>query len=198
MTKKFIVLEGPDGTGKTTIIERLKEELCPAKFTFVKDPGGTKIGDQIRKILLDKNNRSISDLTELLLFMASRAQLVKEMIEPNLKQRHVISDRFTLSTLTYQAEMAKYGDLAQIVNFGLNRQPDLILLLDAPPHLTRKRIKARDLDRIETKSVSYFEKVRARYFVHCKRYNVKLFDAALPIDNVYSQVFESVAQITKI
>jgi dTMP kinase len=189
---KFIVLEGCDATGKSSIIERLKQDLNPNQTLFIKDPGFTEIGGKIREILLDINNENLSPVSELMLYLASRAQLVHEVIEPNiLLGKTIISDRFTLSTLVYQHSVSRYGNLHEIVNFGLNNiQPDLNILLDVEPEIIMQRLSKRQLDRIESKGVNFYKEVRKRYIDYAKVIpNVKIVNAEKDIDEVYSNVY---------
>ena len=105
MNGKFIVFEGPDGSGKTTILEKVKTILENDSYpvSFYREPGGTPISEKIRSIIIDNENSEMSAKTEALLFAASRAQLVEERIKPDLKAgKIVICDRFVLSSLLYQ------------------------------------------------------------------------------------------------
>jgi dTMP kinase len=161
----FLTLDGPDGGGKTTQAARLAEWLRARGVEVVscRDPGGTALGDRLRGILLDRDTVDLSLRAEMLLYMASRAQLVAEVIRPALASgRTVVSDRFLLANLVYQGyagglpvdEVAQVGRAA---TGGL--LPDLTLLLDLPPEDARARVgKARD--RIEDRPESYHARVR--------------------------------------
>ena len=129
MSGLFITLEGTDGSGKTTQINRLKEYFSERGYRVVctREPGGTPIGEKIREIIIDKNNSEMANITEALLYAAARAQLVNEVIEPVLKDGGVvISDRFLDSSLVYQGfargmgenfikNINKYGDRKSVV-----------------------------------------------------------------------------------
>jgi dTMP kinase len=168
MKGKFITFEGSEGSGKSTqsklLVRYLKRKGFPV--IFLREPGGTKISEKIRKILLDHKNDSMSASCELLLYMASRAQVVAEIIKPHLvKGTIVICDRFLDSTVAYQG----YGlgmDLKLIRYMGSfatqGIQPDLTVFLDVP---VKEGLKHRHLceDRIEKRPLSYHERVRRGY-----------------------------------
>jgi dTMP kinase len=141
MTGIFLTLEGPDGAGKTTQQRRLAARLRGLDFdVFVtREPGGTAIGEQIRKVLLDATNKGMTPQTEMLLFAASRAQFVADMVRPALAMgKIVLSDRYVHASLAYQGHARGLGvDLVRKVNEvatgGL--MPDVTLLLDVPPEV---------------------------------------------------------------
>ncbi len=165
---KFITFEGSEGSGKSTQAELLYCYLKSKKLRVLhlREPGGTKVSESIRKILLDVHNKNMTHICETLLYMAARAQLVEEIILPALKKSHVvICDRFLDSTVTYQG----YGngvDLKMIKSLGtLVTQllvPDMTFLLDLPTEEgLRRRGKIRD--RIERRSLTYHNRVREGY-----------------------------------
>lgn len=168
MNKKFIVFEGTDGSGKTTMLDEVRKHLAlrGVEAEFVCDPGGTPIGGQIRQILLSAKNAEMSPLTELLLYSASRAQLVTQKILPALEAgKVVISDRFIFSTLAYQGVAGEIPDgvLKTVVNAGCaGLEPDHVILLDVPAEVGLKRA-GKGGDRVESKGVCYMEMVRERY-----------------------------------
>jgi dTMP kinase len=140
---KFIVLDGPDGCGKSTQLELLAEYLNKEGVKIVKthDPGGTSIGDKIRK-LLKYGSKDIDVRTEVILFMASRAQLVAEVIEPALKSgKTILCDRYISSTCAYQG--ASGYPIEKILELGRfavgDTWPDITLVLDLPPEKGRRR-----------------------------------------------------------
>ena len=125
MSGLFITLEGTDGSGKTTQINRLKEYFSEKGYRVVctREPGGTPIGEKIREIIIDKNNSEMANITEALLYAAARAQLVNEVIEPVLKDGGVvISDRFLDSSLVYQGFARGMGEnfIKNINRAGVN------------------------------------------------------------------------------
>ena len=164
----FLVLDGPDGGGKTTQARRLAEWLKERGFDVVtcRDPGGTALGDRLRSILQDRVTVPLSMRAEMLLYMASRAQLVEDVIRPALSMgKVVISDRYLLSNIVYQGaagglleeEIAMVGLVATA---GL--LPDLTIVLDIAPAEAMARIGA-PRDRIEDRPLFYHERVRAGY-----------------------------------
>src|SRR6185437_9949588 len=183
---KFIVFDGGEGCGKSTQARLLREKLEAAGLPVlpVHDPGATRIGEMVRGILLNPENGDMAMRCEMLLYMASRAQMMSEKIFPALKAGQVvISDRFVSSTLAYQLggdglsadEIRAVGDIAI-----RNRWPDLTLIFDLPVDSSRARVRpkftlfpddpkaGRNLDRIEQRSFEYHEQVRQNYLVQVK------------------------------
>ena len=157
------------------------------------------IGDKIREILLDKANSNMNAVTEFLLFLASRAQLVNEVVKPTLLKKNVISDRFILSTLVYQDGVKTEGDMNAVLNFGLQDvQPDLTILLDLPPEESWKRISTiRAMDRMESKGKEAFVERRNKYLNYALLMkNVKIVDANASMDEVYNKVKEAILETT--
>ena len=173
----FVTFEGIEGCGKTTQIQLLKDSLEKQEYsvTTTREPGGTPIGDKIRTILLDSCNNEIDVKTELLLYQAARAQHVKDIIHPALKEGHiVICDRFTDATLVYQGYAQKLSKdfielLSQFVTDNLI--PDLTILIDCPVEIGLKRAQdriAQNLDgpaedRFEEKNFEFHQAVRLGY-----------------------------------
>ena len=160
----FIVFEGGDGSGKSTQIKRLSGRLLRREHPYIitREPGGTPLGEQLRKIL--KTRTDLSPLGELLLFVAARQQLLTQIIEPAIRSgKNIISDRFTASTIAYQG----YGrglDIANIVS--LNKlatgqiEPDLNILLDLQPEIALSRISERKKDSFDNSELSFHKRVR--------------------------------------
>lgn len=161
----FLTLDGPDGAGKTTQIASIANWLRSEGFDVVtcRDPGSTPLGDRLRGIVLDRDAVGISMRAEMLLYMASRAQLVDDVIRPALAAgRIVISDRFLLANLVYQgyAGGLSVDDLWQVGRVAIgDLLPDLTLILDVPPGLGRSRAGGAR-DRIEDRPDLYHERVR--------------------------------------
>ena len=166
----FITLEGPDGSGKTSQLSGLAEAVRSQGFELLttREPGGTSIGDQIRQVLFDLKNKTMNPRTEILLFQASRAQLVEEIIRPALKSGTiVICDRYADSTLAYQG----YGHgvdldmLREIVSFATGGlKPDLTIFLDIPVEEgLKRRNKGGDWNRLDDYDLAFHRRVRAGY-----------------------------------
>jgi dTMP kinase len=192
---KFVVLEGPDGSGKSTQYRRLVEALAVAgvPVTQVREPGGTVTGEQIRKVLLDKAHTGMTVRCEMLLYMASRAELIEQTIMPALQRGElVLADRFVASTLAYQGAAgglpaADIAAVARVATRGL--QPDLILLFDIDQPAAAKRLSPL-LDRMEAKGADFHRKVRQGYLDQAKadprRYAI--VDASKDTQTVWMQV----------
>lgn len=167
---KFISLEGGEGAGKSTLLTGLRAYIEQHGITLVqtREPGGTRVGEAVRAIVLDPAQRELAAETELLLMFASRAQLVREVIEPALHAgRWVLCDRFADASYAYQGggrgqPESRIAALEQWACAGI--RPDLTLLLDLPVATGRARAAGRgDADRIEVEADSFFERVRATY-----------------------------------
>lgn len=198
MRGAFITIEGVDGSGKSTQMELLQAYLEDRGFSVVHtfEPGGTKIGKQIRDILLNYRNAEMADLTELLLYAAARAQHVREIIRPGLAAgKVIICDRFADSTIAYQG----YGcgidaNLIERLNAIATQgvRPDLTLLLDIDPGrgLARVRCRTGDSDRIERRRLFFHAKVREGFLALAatEPARVKLIRADLPVDAVHRAV----------
>jgi len=167
---KFIVLDGIDGCGKSTVTDYVVKWLHEHRGFVVRtrDPGGTIIGEQIRKILLSKENQGMCANTELLLYIASRAQLVVEEIMPPLELgSDVVCDRFVTSTYAYQGALGHDVEIMRLCHrlFCKNVMPDLLLLLDADPEIAYYRMKATGKvpDRLESREMDYWHDVRNNF-----------------------------------
>jgi dTMP kinase len=164
----FVSLDGIDGTGKSTQCRLLVEWLTSLKVpvTACTDPGGTAIGQELRRILLFGREHRIATMTEAMLFMASRAQLVDEVIRPALDRGEVVvSDRFLLANVVYQGHAGGLNaddlwTVGRIVTGGL--EPDLTLLFDLPPDIAVAR-RNREADRMEDRGAEYLTRVRTGF-----------------------------------
>ncbi|MGV8146004.1 MAG: dTMP kinase [Alkaliphilus sp.] len=170
MKSLFITIEGTDGAGKSTQIAHLKELLLAKGFkvTLTREPGGTRISEKIRKIILDKNNSEMSDRAEALLYAASRAQHVEEVIIPALKRGGiVICDRFVDSSMVYQGRGRSLGyeSIKGINDFATGQlEPNLTILFDIKPEISLKRINARkNGDRLEREKLNFHQEVYNGY-----------------------------------
>jgi len=199
----FITLEGPEGSGKSSQLPDLAEFLRGQGWDVLttREPGGTPIGDQIRQILMRLDNQELHPRTEILLFLASRAQLVEQVIKPALREsKLVLSDRFGDSTLAYQG----YGhgiDLATLramLAFATdNLKPDLTLLLDVDVEigLQRKR-KEDEWNRLDAYELAFHQRVREGYHELCRQEpeRWRVIDAMQPKDAVQLALRQAVMQ----
>ncbi|MBL8764133.1 MAG: dTMP kinase [Phycisphaerae bacterium] len=196
---RFVVFEGPDGSGKSTQFRRLSE-LCTAAgltVTTVRDPGGTPAGERVREILLDRALTGMSVRCEMLLYMASRAELVEQRILPALQQNHlVLADRFVPSTLAYQGAAgglpgADIAAVARVATRGL--MPDAVVLFDIDERAAAARLRPLLLDRMEAKGLDFHRRVRQGYLDQAKadprRY--VLVDASKPEAAVWAELLAS-------
>jgi len=165
----FITFEGPDGCGKTSIINLIKEYYKDnEKIIFTREPGGTKISEKIREIILSNDNANMSPRTEALLYAASRAQHIDELIKPNLEKGNiVVSDRFVLSSLAYQGGGRELGveDVRKINDFAINGvNPDMIIFFYVDPLTTLKRKSLNEnADRLELSGDDFHSRVYDTY-----------------------------------
>lgn len=196
----FIVVEGIDGSGKSTQIENLKAYFQENGFNVIvtREPGGTEIGEKIRDILLDPKNREMDRLTEMFLYAASRAQHVKELIETNLnKGVHVICDRYVLSSYVYQG-------IARGIDLNTVKKVNEIAMGGVVPDITffinigneeslKRRTKRMSSDRIENEDKEFHQKVCNGYRELIKEMeNVVLIDGMQKVENVARDMTEYV------
>jgi dTMP kinase len=179
----FLVFEGPDGSGKTTQMRRFKQLLDDAGLHTleVREPGGTDIGEQIRQVLLH-TKAEMTLRCEMLLYMASRAQLVEQKIKPALAAGHVVvADRYLASTLAYQGTAGgiSHEDIWAVANASLQGVlPDLVLIFDVDEQTAASRInpliatatRKEGLDRIESRGAAFHRKVREGYLTQARQF----------------------------
>jgi len=202
---KFITFEGGEGCGKSTLIDRLATRLRQKsrQVLIAREPGGTNVGEQIRHILqYSKQSAAMVPETELLLFCASRAQLVHEVIEPALNDsRVVICDRFFDSTTVYQGVGRKIAPqtVAAINNFAVSASlPDLTLVIDLDPRVGLERARGRELfDRMENQSLEFYDRVRQGYLDLAGREadRVKVIDGSRSIEIIEEQIWDLVKSV---
>lgn len=167
----FITFEGPEGSGKSSQIGRLATFIEAQGFSVIsaREPGGTAIGDQIRDCLHDVNNTEMFPGTEFLLYSASRAQLVKELISPALAEgKIVLCDRYADSTIAYQGfgrrlDLVQLKQITQFATSGL--KPDLTFLLDIDVELglSRRVVGNAEMNRLDLEAVAFHKRVRDGY-----------------------------------
>lgn len=206
MTKgKFITFEGPDGSGKTTVSKAVYEKLLKDgyKVIYTREPGGSKIAEQIRSVILDPNNTEMDARCEALLYAASRRQHLVEKVLPNLEKGIcVISDRFVDSSLAYQGYARKIGidEVMAINEFAIeHHMPDATIYLDVDAQTGLDRINTNRsyLDRLDQEDISFHEAVFEGYKEVISRYEDRIVkvDASKEIDEVVDRAYQMVKDI---
>ncbi len=199
----FITFEGTDGTGKSTQIEFAREYFESRGFNVLmsREPGGTSISEKLRDILLDKANDEMSPVTEMMIYAASRAQLVSEVIIPAVNDGTVvICDRFVDSSVAYQAFGRGLGDMVAEVNSyattGL--APDITFFMDIDPEVGRSRIAGGELDRLEQEKSDFFRRVYDGYksIAASDPGRVKTIDASGTVEEVRAAIEVHLDEIT--
>lgn len=198
------MFEGPDGSGKTTILKNINKKLINLGYPImlVREPGGTFISEQIREIIINNNNTEMNSKTECLLFAASRAQLVEEKIKPALNRGEIIlCDRFVLSSLLYQGVGRGLGinEVKKINDFATGFiKPDLTIFfnIDYKTALMRKRANFK-ADRLESEDFDFHKKIFDAYIDLAKKYkeDIKQVDASLSIDQVSENVLKLIEDL---
>lgn len=193
----FITLEGVEGAGKSTLMAYVAEYYIEKSREVIqtREPGGTKAGEQIRAILLDSDNETLTDNTELLLMFAARMQHIDEIIKPALSsEKIVICDRFTDATYAYQGagrglDISRIEALENWVQQGL--KPDITLLFDLDVETGLRRANQRsDADRFEQEEISFFERIRSCYLERADKdpNRFRIIDASQSFENVKKQI----------
>lgn len=201
----FITFEGPDGSGKSTIIKKVYEKLINDGFDIVltREPGGTPIAEKIRDIILDNSNVALDARTEALLYAASRRQHLVEKIRPALKEgKIVLCDRFLDSSLAYQGGGRNLG-VQNVLNINLfateNTYPDLTLFFDVDPELGLKRVsqdKKRVADRLDNENENFHEKVYSTFkeIVNTNSQRIITIDASKSIEEVTECAYKTIKE----
>ena len=198
----FITFEGTDGAGKTTQIERLTADLRETGYDvcLTREPGGTPISEQIRDMLLNPEHNEMAATTELLLYAASRAQHVSEVIKPALAAgKVVISSRFADATVVYQGygrglDLDRIHHLNRIATDGVT--PDVTFVLDLPVEIGLQRVQNSrgGLDRLEREKIEFHRRLREGYQIIAKQEpeRLKIIDAQVSPEQVYTQIQEAI------
>ncbi len=189
----FISIEGGDGTGKSTQIQLLCDWLRKqgAEVVLCRDPGTTRLGESVRELLLHRHDLSMGRTSEMLLYMAARAQMTEEVIRPALEQRKtVVSDRYLLSNVVYQGRRALSSqpwEVGLVATGGL--LPDVTLVLDVPLEVAASRMQ-RPLDRMEQQGDAFHARVRQGFLDEASQHPKQIFviNAAQPIEQVAADV----------
>ncbi|MFF2450302.1 dTMP kinase [Neobacillus sp. NPDC058068] len=193
----FITFEGPDGAGKTTIIRMVAEQFTNVLLT--REPGGIDIAEQIRSVILSKENTAMDPRTEALLYAAARRQHLIEKVKPALdKGRIVLCDRFVDSSLAYQGYARGLGidEVYSINQFAIEGfMPELTIYFDIEPELGLQRInknKGREINRLDLEDLEFHEKVRQGYQLLMERFPTRIVkvDASGSVNEVYKQTIE--------
>jgi dTMP kinase len=197
---RFIVLDGPDGSGKTTQARLLAERLQQRglRVLLLREPGGTAAGEAIRQVLLEKKKIALSPLAETFLFQAARAQLVSEVMRPALARGEwIISDRFWLSTLVYQGLVggvrpSVVTELSALATGGL--KPDRCFVIWVPLSVGAQRRSHRAADRMESKGDAFLHAVSAAYRREALRHPrlYTLVDGRGTVDGVQARIWQAV------
>ncbi|MCI8609845.1 MAG: dTMP kinase [Firmicutes bacterium] len=203
----FISIEGPDGSGKSTQIEYIKEFLQSRNMEvlFTREPGGTQIGERIREILLDKNCSEMGPMTEALLYAASRAQHVSQVIKPALAAgKVVVCDRFVDSSMAYQGFGRKLGEAVDIINvYAINGcMPDVTFLLKVDPDIGTGRIHTKRMekeDRMDMEKAAFHQDVYRGYLELESRYPDRIvgIDASRSIEDIKSDILTKLEEVVK-
>ena len=202
MNMKFITFEGGEGSGKTTIIKKLIEDLQNANYDCIvtREPGGSKISEQIRNVILNVDNKNMDYMTEALLYAASRRQHLEEVVKPAIEKGSiVICDRYLDSSLVYQGHARGLGienvyDINMYATGGF--LPGLTILLDISPEVGLERIAKnhRDVNRLDLEKKSFHELVREGYIKISEKYKDRIvrINADRSIEEVYEDVKKAV------
>jgi dTMP kinase len=192
---RFISLEGIDGAGKSAQIGRLAEWLRSTgrRVATCRDPGSTPVGDAVRAILLDRHDLHLAGTAEMFLYMAARAQMVAEVIEPAVgRGEWVVSDRYLLSNIVYQGyagglDPETIRDVGRIATAG--RMPDLVILLDVDLETSARRL-ARPLDKLENRGDEYRSRLRSGYRDEATRQPERIvtIDATAGVEDVAAAI----------
>lgn len=200
----FITFEGGEGSGKTTIIKKLEKLLIDKGYDVIvtREPGGSKISEKIRTLLLDNQYQgNITPETEALLFAASRGQHLNDIILPALKSKKIVlCDRYVDSSLAYQGYARNLGfDFIKKVNtYALKHSPDITFYLDLDPNIGLQRINNRNnLNRLDKENILFHNKVRQGYLKLCKKYKKRLvkINADDTPDNITNNIYTKIIKL---
>lgn len=202
----FITIEGPDGSGKTTILQMLAENLEKEGYAVVatREPGGIDIAEQIRKVILDPENTAMDPRTEALLYAAARRQHLAEKVKPALNAgKVVLCDRFVDSSLAYQGHARGLGidEVYSINEFAIeSMMPAMTLYFDVAPEIGLERInknKGREVNRLDMEKLEFHQKVREGYMIIAERFpdRIAQIDASKELAAVYKQAEAKIKEL---
>ena len=199
----FITVEGPEGSGKSSVMKAVAERLTKEGYdiVFTREPGGTPIAEQIREVILNKENTKMDKVTEALLYAASRRQHLVEKVWPLTKEgKIVISDRFLDSSLAYQGGARGLG-IQKVLDINMHATdgyfPDLTLLFDLEPEIGLARIaanKGREVNRLDLEKIEFHHEVRANFLKLAEMFKERfvVLDASKSFDNVVEQAYKAI------
>ena len=199
----FITFEGPEGSGKTSVIKNVYDYLTKRGYEIIltREPGGTPIAEEIRNVILDKKNVQMDPITEALLYAASRRQHLVEKVWPALKENKlVLCDRFLDSSLAYQGGARGLG-VEKVLNINLAATegfyPDLTLYFDINPELGLNRIKKnalREVNRLDLEKLEFHQKVRKTFLFLAEKYQDRyvIIDASKPLEEVEEIAYQTI------
>lgn len=203
----FITFEGPEGAGKTTVIQKIAERLAEENIDVLatREPGGIDIAEKIRSIILNPEHTAMDERTEALLYAAARSQHYFEKVRPALEAgKMVICDRFIDSSLAYQGHARGIGidEVLSINEFAIgNKLPDMTILFDLAPEVGLARIYAhgeREINRLDVESLAFHKKVREGYLQLVERYPERIHvvnadqDIEHVVEDVWSLLYEAI------
>ena len=202
----FISIEGPDGSGKSTQIENIRKFFADKniEIVFTREPGGTPIGERIREIILDNSFKEMDYMTEAMLYAASRAQHVAQIIRPALEAgKVVVCDRFVDSSIAYQGYGRHLGEAVAVINSYAVKEcmPDVTFLLKVDPDVGKTRIKANreTEDRLEHEKIAFHREVFEGYLELEKQYPGRIvgIDASMGIEEIRDEIYRKLEEIIK-
>jgi dTMP kinase len=197
----FITFEGPDGAGKTTILSMVANHFKEAMVT--REPGGIDIAEQIRRVILNKENTAMDPRTEALLYAAARRQHLIEKVKPALEEgKIVLCDRFVDSSLAYQGHARNLGidEVWSINQFAIEElMPQLTIYFDIEPEAGLKRInknKDREVNRLDLEDLDFHQKVREGYYLLLERFPDRIvkIDASGTVEEIYEQTVKLISE----
>lgn len=199
----FISFEGIDGSGKSTQVQMLYHYLLNAGYIahLFREPGGTSISEKIRSILLDKRNTEMTPIAEVLLYYASRNQLMNEKVIPALERGEIVlMDRFVDSSFAYQGMGRGLGmrPLKFLTRFATeDMKPELTVLVDLPLETAEDRLSNKNLDRFESESAAFKRRVRKGYLDLAKKEPERylVMDGGLPPDEIFASIRKRINQL---
>lgn len=199
----FVTIEGPEGSGKSSVTKKVVEllEKDGECVILTREPGGTPIAEQIRNVILDKQNTAMDPITEALLYAASRRQHLVEKVWPLSKEgKIIISDRFLDSSLAYQGGARNIG-IDKVLEMNMfateGYYPDLTLLFDVDPRIGLERIsanKGREVNRLDLEKIEFHDSVRQTFLSLAKRFKDRfvILDASKPFDKVVEDAYKAI------